>query len=60
MCRCIVTFCFHHFRAFVDDEENGWLRFDDAVIERAGNWPDILSAMLTEGMCPAVLFYERC
>jgi hypothetical protein len=44
----------------VDDEEDGWLRFDDAVIERAGDWSDILASMLSEGMYPAVMFYERC
>lgn len=59
-CRCIVTFCNHHFRAFVDDDKEGWLCFDDAVIERAGTWSSILTTMVADGAYPSVMFYERC
>jgi hypothetical protein len=57
----VVTFGFHHFRAFANDSKvGGWLRFDDGDIEHAGSWQKMLDAMVSEQMCPALMFYERC
>ena len=55
----MVTFCDHHFRAFVDDADEGWLCFDDHVIERAGTWAAILARLVADGAYPSVMFYER-
>jgi hypothetical protein len=68
----VVTFGSHHFRAFANDDDDddddnddggnvgGWLRFDDGDIEHAGSWREMLDAMVSEQMCPALMFYQRC